>query len=80
MSFDAVTATYGEPMSTARARNRVVKNPSLNNSPDRKLPKAAKIEAPASIATGTRSSSRIKDAATKAKATDATIVVRPKGQ
>ncbi|CAN8105584.1 unnamed protein product [Discula destructiva] len=75
MSFAEVKKTYGGPMSTARAKNKVIKNPSLDNSPERKGTKAAKVEAPPAAATGSRSSSLVKAAA---GTPDASLSVRPK--
>lgn len=79
MASAEVKKTYGGPMSTARAKNRVIKNPSQNNSPERKVPKAPKIEASASTASGTRASTRGQAAAAgQPKAPVSTMPLRPK--
>lgn len=76
MPSDLVEKTYGKHISFARTRARVIKNPSLNNSPERRGSKASKIEASAS--SGTRARTSDLAAAEKSKATIATIPIRPK--
>lgn len=74
MSYKEVFSKYGGPMATARAKNKAIKNPSGNNSPERPGSKVPKVEAAPAAASGSRASSRIAEK----KAPAGTLPVRPK--